>query len=828
MASNNLSTSIDTTQGKTSHMVTSPSYESITEAYQIKSPTQNTSSQQQQQKNSNTYSRQQSNISAGTNKPLMDSVSDFDDQQSMASAKSAESKYSVSEYAQDDDLDRQSTTTKSKVEFQDVNLQNDGIQKSSTKKSEQKVKMSSSHDERQLSKSSNSKNVSGQSQDGSSVSLDARDSQYVHVGSLSQVDENLSVEDLEVLLKMEQTNNKLLQSSKADQQQQQQQQQRQDLGYFRSLISGSIFNKTPSSSNPPSPTKEESDITAEDPDDWEFWGKFLNDIEAMLKKNPRSLVKKFQSGLPKGVRGTVWFHLCDGHPQSFLKVMPLLEAEAERVRASKGTQSPVRDTFSPPSAFANMSLEQVYLELIKIPSTYEKMISRDLARTFPKHEHFRNVGGTGQDSLFNVMKAYSLYDAEVGYCQGLSFIAGAFLLHMPDEQAFSCLVHLLHTYQLRGLFTPRMELLQLKLFQFDRILEELCPKIFNHLAHEGIKASMYASQWFLTLFAYRFPLDIVFRLLDILFAVGHIPGVGGLEVGLMDNLMDSVSQLHGQQPSIQKHQEVGLDISIVIFKFAYSLMKKNEDTILALEFEPLLEFLKYGLFDIYKEQSKSSTGQSAKSNDVRNDNNDHLQDSEIAAKSPTMSRYSAVNRNIVDDCIKDMLACPQKVFNKKKLIQLKKEYEEEVKKTDPDYLLERNLESQVVRLTADLKRSENQLADLNRDHCDLAAQMVTLRVESAKDKDVIEALKKQIGDLKTILTLDLSKLNKEQLQKVIDHEVTADNAHEELPYIAPLTPKVDSANLTLEEQVNVLTKQNAALLEELHYWQAKASDSTTS
>lgn len=36
----------------------------------------------------------------------------------------------------------------------------------------------------------------------------------------------------------------------------------------------------------------------------------------------------------------------------------------------------------------------------------------------------------GQDALFKVSKAYAVYDSEVGYCQGLSFIAASLLLHV--------------------------------------------------------------------------------------------------------------------------------------------------------------------------------------------------------------------------------------------------------------------------------------------------------------------------------------------------------------------------------------------------------------
>lgn len=51
-------------------------------------------------------------------------------------------------------------------------------------------------------------------------------------------------------------------------------------------------------------------------------------------------------------------------------------------------------------------------------------------RTFPTHTYFMSPLGPGQLALFNLLKAYSLLDPEVGYCQGLSFVAGVLLLHV--------------------------------------------------------------------------------------------------------------------------------------------------------------------------------------------------------------------------------------------------------------------------------------------------------------------------------------------------------------------------------------------------------------
>lgn len=74
--------------------------------------------------------------------------------------------------------------------------------------------------------------------------------------------------------------------------------------------------------------------------------------------------------------------------------------------------------------------EQHYMNLLRTPSPYDKMIQRDLARTFPNNKYFKEKDGVGQEALYNVVRAYSIYDPEVGYCQGLAFIVGPLLLNV--------------------------------------------------------------------------------------------------------------------------------------------------------------------------------------------------------------------------------------------------------------------------------------------------------------------------------------------------------------------------------------------------------------
>lgn len=111
----------------------------------------------------------------------------------------------------------------------------------------------------------------------------------------------------------------------------------------------------------------------------------------------------------------------------------------------------------------NMPIKDQYSELLKMTSPCEKLIRRDIARTYPEHEFFKEKDSLGQEVLFNVMKvsssaetlisdkvhsfgcrqrgcwlkhlvlspqAYSLVDREVGYCQGSAFIVGLLLMQV--------------------------------------------------------------------------------------------------------------------------------------------------------------------------------------------------------------------------------------------------------------------------------------------------------------------------------------------------------------------------------------------------------------
>ncbi|KAI8866952.1 RabGAP/TBC, partial [Ramicandelaber brevisporus] len=160
--------------------------------------------------------------------------------------------------------------------------------------------------------------------------------------------------------------------------------------------------------------------------------------------------------------------------------------------------------------------ETLYSQLICEPHTpAESEIQRDIARTFPGSPAFRDAHGDGQRKLYCLLKAYSLYDAEVGYCQGLGFVLGVLIMFLSEHEAFAAAARLMDHYDMRELYVHDMRGLHLRLWQLTRTVERELPRLARHLSAHGISAALYASSWFVSLFAYSYPLPLVFRIVDV-------------------------------------------------------------------------------------------------------------------------------------------------------------------------------------------------------------------------------------------------------------------------------------------------------------------------
>jgi len=148
-------------------------------------------------------------------------------------------------------------------------------------------------------------------------------------------------------------------------------------------------------------------------------------------------------------------------------------------------------------------------------------IQKDIDRTFPTHAQFDN-GSVGQRDLKFLLECYAQVDPETSYCQGMSFVAAFLLTYMVPEEAYYCFVSIMmeHSYKCRQLYQPNMYETQCILHVFDRLGQRYLPRLWKHLEEQMMTPSMYATEWFMTLFCRGFSFDLVTRAFDLFVSEG--------------------------------------------------------------------------------------------------------------------------------------------------------------------------------------------------------------------------------------------------------------------------------------------------------------------
>ena len=165
------------------------------------------------------------------------------------------------------------------------------------------------------------------------------------------------------------------------------------------------------------------------------------------------------------------------------------------------------------SNFNHMNnFDNVYLSYLNNSKKYDCDINKDLLRTFPKDDSFHK-GSESYNKLFNVLRAYSNYNNEIGYAQGMNFIVAKLIVFFKKEKEsfiyLDSLFNKLDMVNVIGVYNNLEK--KMKIFQF--LLKKFCPDVIAFMEKEKINHEIFTASWFITLFSKNFKYDNILLIL---------------------------------------------------------------------------------------------------------------------------------------------------------------------------------------------------------------------------------------------------------------------------------------------------------------------------
>ncbi|KAM4729970.1 TBC1 domain family member 12 isoform 2-T2 [Anableps anableps] len=219
-------------------------------------------------------------------------------------------------------------------------------------------------------------------------------------------------------------------------------------------------------------------------------------------KGTRRVRDLWWQGLPPGVRGRVWSLAIGNELNITAELYEIFLSRAKEKWRSYSETSSVNDSES--DGGASLADRESSLDLIKL----------DISRTFPSLFIFQK-GGPYHDLLHSVLGAYTCYRPDIGYVQGMSFIAAVLILNLEEAEAFVAFANLLNKPCQMAFFRVDHELMLKYFTAFEIFFEENLPRLFSHFQTNSLTPDLYLIDWIFTLYSKSLPLDVACRVWDV-------------------------------------------------------------------------------------------------------------------------------------------------------------------------------------------------------------------------------------------------------------------------------------------------------------------------
>ncbi|XP_053885180.1 TBC1 domain family member 14 isoform X1 [Malaclemys terrapin pileata] len=215
----------------------------------------------------------------------------------------------------------------------------------------------------------------------------------------------------------------------------------------------------------------------------------------------RKVRELWWQGIPPSVRGKVWSLAIGNELNITHELYDICLARAKerwRSLSTGGSEGECED------AGFSAADREASLELIKL----------DISRTFPNLCIFQQ-GGPYHDTLHSILGAYTCYRPDVGYVQGMSFIAAVLILNLDTADAFIAFSNLLNKPCQMAFFRVDHGLMLTYFAAFEVFFEENLPKLFAHFKKNNLTPDIYLIDWIFTLYSKSLPLDLACRVWDV-------------------------------------------------------------------------------------------------------------------------------------------------------------------------------------------------------------------------------------------------------------------------------------------------------------------------
>ena len=234
-------------------------------------------------------------------------------------------------------------------------------------------------------------------------------------------------------------------------------------------------------------------------------------------------------------------------------------------------------------------------EDIDIDPEIANQIKADVSRTLRDNIYF-TTGRTGVQRLEEVLRAYSLHNPSIGYCQGMNLIAASLLLICATpEDCFWLLVSIIDVILPSGYFSGSLITVRADAYVLRQYVDDLLPTLATKLDDLGVELEACVIHWLLSMYAGVLTGgEALYRIWDIVLTLHSTEALptftdnkttlgvdlSALTASAPSTPVTAVSPTHPDASNMEKHDGTS---SPFLFQLALSLLYLNQEQILDLE-----------------------------------------------------------------------------------------------------------------------------------------------------------------------------------------------------------------------------------------------------